>query len=215
VSRTTRLVLWLGFVGALIFLAYSIRISEGPPKGEPLYDYGTAASGVVSYAIMLAVVLGISSGNRELLALRRPDSWRRALWLALATFVGIYVSTGILDHFLHAGKEQGLTPHGWEPSRAGAYAANFVVIAVVAPVVEEITYRGLGFSLLQRFGIWVAIVGTAILFGASHGLIEGLPVLTVFGLGQGWLRARVGSVYPGMLVHAAFNAIALILAVTT
>jgi membrane protease YdiL (CAAX protease family) len=215
VTRTTRLVLWLGFVALLVAAQYAARATGGKPDRDALYQYSTAANGIVDYAIVLAVVLAIAGASRELLTLRRPDAWGRALRLALGALVFIYVSTGILDHFLHAGQEQGLTPSHWEPSRAGPYAVNFVVIALVAPVVEELTYRGLGFTLLERFGTWVAVAVTAVLFGLSHGLVEGLPVLTVFGLGIGWLRARTGSVYPGMLVHGAFNALALVLAVTT
>jgi uncharacterized protein len=215
VTRTARLAAWLGLVGVLIALAYYARLEYGAPEGDPLYELSTAVNGAFSYAIMLGLVLAIAGASAELLALRSPPAWSRALWLAAATFVGIFVVTGILDRFLHAGKEQGLTPSGWESSHAGAFAANFVVVAVVAPIVEELTYRGLGFSLLERFGQWPAIVVTAVLFGASHGLIEGLPVLTAFGIGIGWLRSRTGSVYPGMLVHGAFNALALVLAVTT
>jgi membrane protease YdiL (CAAX protease family) len=215
VTRTTRLALWLGFVALLVAAQYAARATGGKPDRDALYQYSTAANGIVDYAIVLAVVLAIAGASRELLTLRRPDAWGHALRLALGALVFIYVSTGILDHFLHAGQEQGLTPSHWEPSRAGPYAVNFVVIAVVAPVVEELTYRGLGFTLLERFGTWVAVVVTAVLFGLSHGLVEGLPVLTVFGLGIGWLRARTGSVYPGMLVHGVFNALALVLAVTT
>jgi membrane protease YdiL (CAAX protease family) len=215
VTRTTRLVIWLGFVGTLIALAYYARVEYGAPTGDPLYRYDTAVQGAFSYAIMLGLVLAIAAGSAELLALRRPLSWRRALGLAAATFVGIFVVTGILDQWLHAGKEQGLTPSGWNGDRAGQYAANFLVVAFVAPVVEELTYRGLGFTLLERYGKWVAILVTAVLFGASHGLIEGLPVLTAFGIGIGWLRSRTGSVYPGMLLHGAFNGLALVLAVTT
>ena len=214
-TRTGRLILWLGLVGALIALAYYARIAGGPLEKDPLYRYDTAVQGLISYALMLGLVLAISGGSKELLALRRPRSWPRALKLTAATFVGVFVATGILDHFLHAGKEQGLTPSGWDSAHAGQYAANFVVVAVVAPVVEELTYRGLGFTLLERYGQWLAIVATAILFGASHGLIEGLAVLTVFGIGIGWLRSRTESVYPGMLFHAGFNGLALVLAVTT
>jgi membrane protease YdiL (CAAX protease family) len=39
-------------------------------------------------------------------------------------------------------------------------------------------------------------------------------VLTIFGIGLGWLRSRVDSVYPGMIVHGVFNGLALVLAVT-
>ena len=42
-----------------------------------------------------------------------------------------------------------------------------------------------------------------------------LPILIVFGAGLALIRARSNSVYPGMIVHAMFNAIALIVSVTT
>jgi membrane protease YdiL (CAAX protease family) len=95
------------------------------------------------------------------------------------------------------------------------FVANFIVVAVVAPIVEELTFRGAGYSLLERWGRWFAIVAVGLLFGLAHGLIEALPILAVFGCALAWLRSRTRSVYPGMLVHAAFNAIALIVAVST
>jgi uncharacterized protein len=54
-----------------------------------------------------------------------------------------------------------------------------------------------------------------IMFGLWHGLIEALPVLVVFGLCLAYLRARTDSIYPGMILHAFFNAAALAIAVTT
>ena len=213
-SANARLGLWLAFVGTLIGLAYASRATVGKPDPDVLYRYASAADVAVQYAILLLVVVGIAGGSRKLLAMRQPDSWGRALRLSAGVFVGIYVIAGVLDHFLKAGREQGLTPSHWEPAHAGAYATNFLMIALVGPVVEELTYRGLGHSLLARWGRWTAILATALLFGLSHGLVEGLPVLTAFGIGLGWLRSRVDSVYPGMIVHGLFNAIALILAVT-
>jgi hypothetical protein len=49
----------------------------------------------------------------------------------------------------------------------------------------------------------------------AHGLLEGLPILIVFGSGLAFLRAQTDSVYPGMVVHGIFNAVALIVAVST
>ena len=211
---TSRRILWLGFVGALIALAYSSRATVGKPDPDVLYRYSSAVNVAVQYAVLLTVVLGIAGGSRALLAARRPRSWPRAARLALGVFVGIYVASAVLDHYLHAGREQGLTPSHWEGSHAGQYAANFVMIALVGPVIEELTYRGLGYTLLEGWGRWTAILATGLLFGLSHGLVEGLPVLTIFGVGLAWLRSRVDSVYPGMVVHGVFNGLALILAVT-
>jgi membrane protease YdiL (CAAX protease family) len=214
-TQSSRLVLRTGFVGLLIALAYAGRAESGKPDPNVLYQYGTAISGLVSYLIMLAIVLAIAGGSPQLLALARPERWPSALGLALAVFVGIMIVNVALNPFLHAGQEQGLTPSGWDASRAGQYAANFAVVAVLGPIVEEVTYRGLGVSLWRRYGRWVAIVVTALLFGLSHGLVDGLPILAIFGAGLAWLRLRTGSAYPGMLVHGAFNALALIVAVAT
>ena len=51
-------------------------------------------------------------------------------------------------------------------------------------------------------------------FGLVHGLIEALVVLTAFGIGLAWLRARTDSVYPCMAVHSLFAAVSAIVAVT-
>src|SRR5207244_12784806 len=107
---------------------------------------------------------------------------------------------------LTPGQEQGITPDTWQPDHAAAYVGNGIVIAVVAPIVEELTFRGLGYSLLVRYGRWTAIALVGIAFGLAHGLVEAFPFLAAFGAGLAYLRSRVDSVYPGMLVHGPFNA---------
>lgn len=211
-----RLAAWLTLIGVFILLAYTSRAVEGKPPKDSLYQYGTAFSGVLWYAIWLVLILLITHGptQRDLLALRRPRSIGRAVGLCLLVIVGIYVVSAAVEPFLQGGREQGYTPDHWEPKHAGAYAANFVVIAVVAPIVEELTFRGAGYSLLAPYGQIVAIVGVGILFGLVHGLIVGLLVLSLFGAALAWLRSRTDSVYPGMAVHSLFNAIALVVAVT-
>jgi membrane protease YdiL (CAAX protease family) len=123
------------------------------------------------------------------------------------------ILSGVLGPLLHPGREQGLTPTRWEPHHAAAYIANGVLISVIVPFVEELTFRGLGFSLLRRYGEWMAIVLTGLLFGLAHGLVEALPLLVAFGVGLGYLRSRANSVYPGMVVHGLFNAASLVFAV--
>jgi membrane protease YdiL (CAAX protease family) len=172
-------------------------------------------SGAIQYAIILLIVLAITGFNRELLAWRRPRSWPRAAGLAATVVVALIVVIQLLETVLHAGEEQGLVPDEWESSKAGAYALSFVAVAVIAPIVEELTYRGLGYSLLEPFGKWVAIVVVGLTFAASHGLLEGFPELALFGAALAWLRSKTDSVFPGMAVHAVFNAAALILVVAT
>ena len=216
-SEGWRLAAWAALVGFLIVLGYGSRVQGGDPPADALYRYETAIGGIVVYGMLLAVLLWIAHGTdrHEFFALRRPESWPGALGLALAAYVAIFVGAGLILIAFDAGDEQGLTPDAWDSSRAGAYAANFVSVALVGPIVEELTYRGAGMTLLLRFGAPVAVVVTSVAFGLGHGLVLALAALVLFGLVTAWLRLRTNSVYPCMVVHCAFNATSLIAAVTT
>jgi membrane protease YdiL (CAAX protease family) len=91
---------------------------------------------------------------------------------------------------------------------------NAALIAGVTPVVEELMFRGAGYSLLAPFGRVVAILVVGVTFGLVHGLVYGLAALTVFGIGLAWLRAKTESVYPCIVIHCLFNTAALVYAVT-
>jgi membrane protease YdiL (CAAX protease family) len=205
-----RLGAWLGFVLALATLNYSARISGGPPPKDVLYQWENAVGSAIEFGVFLGIMLLIARGALELLALRRPQSWRGALRGALIVLVGVYALSAILGPLLHPGREQGLTPDKWDSSRAAPFFANAFVVCVIAPFVEELTFRGVGYSLLRaRFGVEPAIVVSALVFGLAHGLVEALPLLVAFGIGLAWVRERQDSTIPGMLLHGTFNAIAL------
>jgi membrane protease YdiL (CAAX protease family) len=211
------LALWGAFVLAFAALSYASRAAGGKPDRNLLYEWSTLWSFLVQYALIAMIVWGIASlgRRRELFATRRPHSWRRAVGIAAAVIGVMVVLTAVLDPLLHPGQEQGYTPKQWESAHAAQYVANALAIAIVAPIVEELTFRGLGFSLLRRFGEWPAIVAVGVLFGLAHGLFRALPLLVALGIGLSYLRSRADSVYPGMVVHALFNGAALLLAVVT
>jgi membrane protease YdiL (CAAX protease family) len=208
-----KLTWWWILVGILAVLAYAGRASGGKPPEDALYQWGTAFFAAIVYAVVLGLLLLIARGESGLFALRPPRSWAQALGWAFLVFVLILIIGAALDPFLDAGEEQGLTPSSWDADRAAPFLANAVVIAGLAPVVEELTYRGLGFSLLRPYGAASAIVGVGLAFGLAHGLIEALPILALFGIGLAWLRERTDSVYPPILLHAAFNGFALAVSV--
>ncbi|HUH14830.1 MAG TPA: type II CAAX endopeptidase family protein [Gaiellaceae bacterium] len=210
-----RIAAWASLVVFLSVLAYGSRLDGGGPPDDALYRYETAVGGIVVYGVLLLLLLWIGRGlpKRELFALRRPPSWPGALGLALAAYVAIFLGAGLILIALDAQDEQGLTPEAWDSSRAGAYAANFLAVALVGPVVEELMYRGAGMTLLARFGLPVSVLVTSVGFGLGHGLVFALPALVFFGLVTAALRVRTTSVYPCILVHCAFNATSLIVSV--
>ena len=208
---------WFALVGTVSAIAYAGRFAGGKPPKNALFQYSIAVSELILFAIILAIVFWIARGlsKREAFALRAPRGWGYAIGLAFSVLIVIAITNAVLNPVLHGGREQGLTPSGWEPAHAGAFALNLFAFALVGPVTEELTFRGLGFYLLQPYGDTVAILVIGIAFGLWHGLVEALPVLVVFGLGLAYLRSRTNSIFPGMLLHALFNAAALIIAVTT
>jgi membrane protease YdiL (CAAX protease family) len=208
---------WAALVGVLAVVGYATRIAGGAPDRDVLYRYSTAVGAVIQFAVIGGVLLALARrlDLARVLALRSPRSWRRGLGYSALALAAVWVVGLALSPFLDAGKDQGLVPKHWEPSHAGAYAANFVVITLLAPLVEETTFRGFGMSVVEpRFGPAAAVVVTALAWGLAHGLTAGLPVLVAFGVILGVVRLRTGSVLPGMLTHATFNAISLIVAVT-
>jgi membrane protease YdiL (CAAX protease family) len=209
-----RLAGWLILVGVMIAIAYLARATEGKPDPQILYRWSTAVGGVVQDGIILLLVLGLASRDRSLLALRRPRSIPMALLYIAIALVVVYVFEGLYGAIVHPGNEQGLTPSHWEPTHAATYIVNGIVICTVIPFVEELTFRGLGYSLLERFGMWPAILTVGLLFGLAHGLALALPIIVAFGCVLAWMRAKTRSVLPGMVLHAIFNLFALVLAVT-
>jgi membrane protease YdiL (CAAX protease family) len=209
--RTTRkLAWWFVLVLGLAVLNYASRFAGGKPPKDVLYHWDNAVGGAIQFLVILGLALAIAWSRPDLLALRRPRSWRGAAGGAFAILVAVYVLSAILGPILHPGREQGLTPDHWDSARAAPFFANAFLICVVAPFVEECTFRGVGFGLLaERFGAEPAIVVSAVCFGLAHGLVEALPLLVAFGVGLAWLRERQNSTIPGMILHGTFNAVAL------
>jgi membrane protease YdiL (CAAX protease family) len=209
-----KLALWTALASILILLAWAGRASGGKPAKNVAYKYSATASGLVEYGIVLALLILIAKPEWWRFALRKPRGFGVTIRWALVALIAVYVTNAIVSLYSNPGREQGLTPTRWEPSHAGAFVAFFILVAVVAPVVEELMYRGLGFSVLQPFGSMVACGLVGLAFGLAHGVIDGLPVLVVFGAALAVLRWKSDSIYPGMAVHSVFNAIALVLSVT-
>ena len=207
-----RALVWLavtGAFGALNFWA----VSRAPERGDDtVYSYDVLVSAALAYGILLAIVYALTNGldRREVLALRAPASWGRALGLAVGSVVAAVLGAAALLALSGAGDEQNLTPEEWDGRRAGAYAASFVAIVLIGPTVEELLYRGAGIGFLARWGTPVAIGVTAVMFGLGHGLLLSFPAFVWFGIVTGWLRVRTDSLYPPLIVHALFNAFGMI-----
>lgn len=92
---------------------------------------------------------------------------------------------------------------------------GYMAIGIFAPVVEEIVFRGailrILLGLFSRSWHWVAIIFSALIFGAIHlNLAQGLHAF-VIGLLLGWMYYRTSSIVPGILLHWINNTVAYLM----
>ena len=190
------------FIGALF--------TSGPAENNAAYNAAEIFATVVIDLILIGYVLfAVWASHAPLaptLALRRPPL-RPTLKLAGLALAVILVANLALDPILKASQRQGIAPTHDPRSTHQWVVLAFAIagLVLVAPVAEELVFRGLGFASLGRF----ALPLSTILFAVAHGLPVLLIPVGIAGLALGLLRQRSGSVLPGMGVHMALNALAL------
>ena len=89
---------------------------------------------------------------------------------------------------------------------------GIISIAIMAPLVEELLFRGAIQGHLQRKGmkpLYAILIASAV-FGIVHMNPIQIPFAFAIGLIFGWLYYRTGSVVPGMIGHFINNSIATI-----
>jgi membrane protease YdiL (CAAX protease family) len=86
-----------------------------------------------------------------------------------------------------------------------------LIVVVMAPIIEEVFFRGLfQRAAIRRFGGAWGVVLPALVFGAVHLQLLQLPALVVFGLVAGVLTYRTDRLGPAIWAHVGFNGIAVI-----
>jgi len=86
-----------------------------------------------------------------------------------------------------------------------------VVLIGIAPLTEELLFRGLFQGSLERaIGHWPAILIAALSFGLLHGRVRFIPV-TLLGLLMGYMVMRTNSLPTGMVAHGINNLTVLFL----
>lgn len=206
-----RLLWWTVVVALLSAIAYASQLGSGPPPEDVAYRWESSIFGGIQYAIFLGIVMLLTRGldRRSFLAFRRPRSWWRAAGIAALVIVVTFVVAAIVDQFGDADKEQGLIPENFDSSRAAQFAAFATIAVVVAPIIEELMFRGVGYGFLEPLGRLQAAVLVGLAFALVHGLLIGFPVIATFGIGLAILRGRTDSIYPCILLHSTFNALGL------
>lgn len=91
-----------------------------------------------------------------------------------------------------------------KPSTA-AVALQFLYIAIMAPLIEEIVYRGMILSALSKYGEYPAIFFSALCFGLMHGNIPQAAAAFGTGLMYACIAVSCKSIIPSLVIHSLNN----------
>ena len=154
----------------------------------------------------------VIDGDQSHLIPPRALSGAQTLWLALTGVLAVCPMTLLAD-VLSALAGRFAAPLA---SAAGAGESALLPLllrsAVLAPLCEELFFRGYLQGALSRYGAVRACVAVALLFAVAHGLSMNLLCYALLGLMLGALTLRTGSVLAPLLVHMAYNAALALLA---
>ena len=192
---------------------------------------GRLASVVVQALVYVALIRLLVVDTRALswaeMGIRRPDRGavvelvRGALWAAPVILLTIPVAA-ILGSIFPVTPVSPLPPAG----ETFGFAINLLAGAVVAPIGEELLFRGFATTAwardlgprraLVRGALFFAIVHVLTISGSSAGEAAGLAIIGFasripVALALGWLFLRRGSIWAPIGLHAAFNAILLVI----
>jgi membrane protease YdiL (CAAX protease family) len=131
-------------------------------------------------------------------------------WALAALFASIFLTA--LYSFLVP--EDLLPPSLPEDLISGRALVPAVIgIVLLAPVAEEAFFRGFVYpGLARRWGLGAGAIASSVLFAVSHVSLGLLVPAFMSGMVLLWVYRRTGSLWPGILAHAAQNGIAVAVA---
>lgn len=220
---TFGLLAWIftGFVLASVIVALVTwaLAKVGIPLGGISETVINTVLAVIVYILTLLIVMGVpwlikkSSTSREEVGLTRLPSWMDIL-LAPAGFVVYFIVSGILTyavtHLVSGFDTSQVQQTGFEHiAQSYEYLLAFGTLVILAPLAEEILFRGYLYGKLRKYmPVWAAILATSALFGLVHGQWNvGLDVFAL-SIVLCSLREVSGSIWAGVLLHMLKNGIA-------
>lgn len=96
------------------------------------------------------------------------------------------------------------------PEGISGIILNLFRVAVVAAVIEEISYRGVVMGNLRYFGDGFAITVSSIVFALVHGNLVQAPMALVAGFAMGYLSLKTGTLWTGVIIHFINNSFSVI-----
>lgn len=209
---------FLGFMlaQAIILAVFAAAQAVGVPFEEVNETVFNSVTGGVIYALAIVIVIGVPylvkrrATSKEEVGLQRLPTWldialapAGAIVYIMLTLVVTALAMTFLP-FVDYTQEQE-TGFG-NIATQFEYILAFISLVIVAPVAEEVLFRGYLFGKLRKYApVWMSILITSALFALVH--FQWNVALDVFALSIVLCALRLisGSIWPSILLHMLKN----------
>lgn len=167
-------------------------------------------SSVLSNVIAVAV-FAIAKWHPLSFNYLKSKPWTTLYWSTIMA-IGMLIPSQFIEELIPEALTKDVLADVFKETLGNPWA--FVALAVMAPLAEEVIFRGAIQNVLLKTWKgkpWYAIAFTALLFAAIHGNPAQMPHAFLIGLLLGWLAFHTGSIVPGILIHAINNSFAFVL----
>ena len=196
-----------------VFLGASVLIGAALRGGGPSVGALTGALAVPTVlAAATAVLITRLRGNGPRIDLGWVWSWHDVRVGLAYGFGGLVITIpASLLYVVLVGPERASSSVGdvFAGLRAGPVAAVGValVVVIIAPICEEIVYRGLLWGAIERYPVarWVPFVVTTLLFAVAHFELTRTPLLFIVALPIALARLRTGRLAASVVAHQVNN----------
>jgi membrane protease YdiL (CAAX protease family) len=200
----------------LVFFGLVLSSLNMPKAAEPqIHPFSLVVSIAFQFIIAgIALVFVIARiGPVEWLGLKWPN-WHWVFLIAPGTVFAMWMVFGALQF---GGYMEWMESLGVEPvqdtvrllqNTTDPLVLGLMGFAAViaAPFCEEVVFRGYVYPAAKKFaGPGVAMVCSALIFGAAHGSLAALLPLFIFGCVLVYLYEKTGSLWAPIAVHLCFN----------
>ncbi|OPZ92921.1 MAG: CAAX amino terminal protease self- immunity [candidate division TA06 bacterium ADurb.Bin417] len=185
--------------------------------GKLSFNHSAARAIIFSAALQLCLVGAILAGLRR----RFLGTWQLGLdaWKTGYLRAGFWTYFSILPILAVIGLLQGLLQHGRLPDQEiyavlmridsqGLLLLYLAVIALAAPFLEEIIFRGFLFGTLRSlFGYRRAALYSSLIFASLHQSVFAFLPIFCLALALCWLYEKSGSLWPSVVLHLLNNTV--------
>ncbi len=124
----------------------------------------------------------------------------------------IAVALGKLSNFLASTLTGGESENSINVFLSGDNILAMIMVAVLAPIFEELVFRKLIIDRTRRYGEWIAILYSSLAFGLFHCNLYQIFYAFVIGILLGYVYVRTGNIILTIIMHMSLNATSSILA---